>query len=243
MTLNAIAAVAAGIVLCMSGCGAKEAPAGGNESADVEKTADKLPDSAEAGKEIETEKEMETETETETETVAGKAAETGNEAEKATEKGTEAAQEAESTAQAPDSQKDAPAPEGSVSLADYAITVKGVSIPLKGNMQDYAALIGDPDQFSEARSCTEAGTDKVYTYGGIVIYTYITNGADIVSLIEVEGGEPLKSGIHIGSTKDEVIAAYGRGYSEEGDELLYKTGDMTIGLQMTGGKVSFMEIY
>ena len=80
-------------------------------------------------------------------------------------------------------------------------------------------------------------------YGGAVIYTYITNGADIISLIEVTGGEALPSGIHIGSTKDEVIAAYGSNYTEDGTELLYQIGNKTIGLQMTNEKVSFMELF
>lgn len=62
-------------------------------------------------------------------------------------------------------------------------------------------------------------------------------------MIEVTGGEVLPSGIHIGSTKDEVIAAYGRNYTEEGSELLYELGGKTIGLQMTNDKVSFMELF
>lgn len=110
-------------------------------------------------------------------------------------------------------------------------------------MRNYVGLLGDPDDFASAKSCTEAGEDKVYTYGGAVIYTYITNGADIISLIEVTGGEALPSGIHIGSTKDEVIAAYGSNYTEDGTELLYQIGNKTIGLQMTNEKVSFMELF
>lgn len=57
------------------------------------------------------------------------------------------------------------------------------------------------------------------------------------------GGEALPSGIHIGSTKDEVIAAYGSNYTEDGTELLYQIGNKTIGLQMTNEKVSFMELF
>lgn len=137
----------------------------------------------------------------------------------------------------------APAAEGSVTDGDYAVIVKGVTIPLHGDMADYTASLGDPDDFASAKSCTEAGDDKVYTYGGTVIYTYITNGADIISLIEITGSETLVSGIHVGSTKEEVIAAYGSAYTEEGAELLYETGDRTIGLQMADNKVSFIELF
>lgn len=134
-------------------------------------------------------------------------------------------------------------PEGSVSESDFAIIVKGVTIPLRGDMRNYTASLGDPDDFASARSCTEAGEDKVYTYGGAVIYTYITNGADIISLIEITGSETLVSGIHIGSTKEEVIMAFGSAYTEEGSEWLYEMGNKTIGLEMSGDKVSFIELF
>ena len=133
--------------------------------------------------------------------------------------------------------------EGSVSDSDYAVIVKGVTIPLCGDMRNYTASLGDPDDFASAKSCTEAGEDKVYTYGGTVIYTYITNGADIISLIEITGSETLVSGIHIGSTKEEVIAAFGSAYTEQGSEWLYEMGNKTIGLEMSGDKVSFIELF
>ena len=134
-------------------------------------------------------------------------------------------------------------PEGSVSESDYAVIVKGVTIPVRGDMRNYMASLGDPNDFASAKSCTEAGEDKVYTYGGVVIYTYITNGADIISLIEITGSETLVSGIHIGSTKEEVIAAFGSAYTEQGSEWLYEMGNKTIGLEMSGDKVSFIELF
>ena len=67
-------------------------------------------------------------------------------------------------------------------------------------MSAYTAQLGEPDAYGAAKSCTEAGDDKVYTYGGVTIYTYITNGVDVISLIEITGGEALPSGIHIGRT-------------------------------------------
>lgn len=134
-------------------------------------------------------------------------------------------------------------PEGSVSESDYAVIIKGVTIPLGGDMRDYVGLLGEPDDYGAAKSCTDAGDDKVYTYGGAVIYTYITNGADIISLIEITGSETLSAGIHVGSTKEEVIAAYGSAYTEDGNELLYEMGNKIIGLQITDNKVSFMELF
>lgn len=140
-------------------------------------------------------------------------------------------------------QEEAPAAEGAVTAGDYAVSIGGLRIPIGDDMRNYVGLLGEPDAYGAAKSCTEAGDDKVYTYGGTTIYTYITNGADIISLIEITGSDYLPSGIHVGSTKEEVIAAYGSAYTEEGTELLYEMGSKTIGLQMTDNKVSFIELF
>lgn len=132
---------------------------------------------------------------------------------------------------------------GSVSEADYGVSVRGTVIPLHGDMRVYIDALGEPDGYSAARSCVEAGEDKIYTYGGIAVYTYVTNGADRITLIEITGSEALMSGIHIGSTRAEVIEAYGDGFTEEAGELLYEMGGKTIGLLLENGKVSFIELF
>lgn len=135
------------------------------------------------------------------------------------------------------------AAEGSVSVSDYMVSVRGTAVVLQGDMRDFVSALGDPDGYSAAKSCVEAGEDKIYIYGGITIYTYVTNGADRITLIEITGNEALPSGIHIGSTKADVIAAYGSGYTEEGTEFLYETDGKTLGLQMEGDAVSFIELF
>lgn len=190
----------------------------------------------EAASTEETQTITETETQPETETEAASMEETE------TESTPEAQPETQSVPQE-DEQESNAAAEGSVSSGDFCMTVKGVTIPLGDDMRNYTALLGDPDAYGSAKSCVEEGDDKVYTYGGVVIYTYITNGMDIISIIEIEGNESLPSGIHIGSTKADVIAAYGSNYTEEGTELLYEMGGKTIGIQMNGDTVSFIELF
>ena len=247
-----IAAVLAGSMAFMSGCGASDKSAA-DQAERVTTQEESIAEVAESNTEeiqstqvetktespttAETESESETESETETKTEA----ETEKESEVKTESQAETMSKSEE--QPPKAQEEAPAVEGAVSEGDFAVVVKGVTIPLKGDMSVYAAQLGEPDAFGSAKSCTEAGDDKVYTYGGAVIYTYITNGVDVISLIEITGGESLPSGIRIGSTKAEVIAAYGSSYTEEGTELLYEMGNKTIGIQMNGDTVSFIELY
>lgn len=255
-----VVAVLAGSIAAMSGCGASNKPTMENtaESAaqvqSVVETQTEVESKTKVVTETETASETETVTETETETASEIETTSKIETEKQSETKSEAELQSEAqkppmetqttpeAASEPVSEPVAVA-EGSVSEGDFAVVVKGTAIPLGGDMRNYVGLLGEPDDFGSAKSCTEAGDDKVYTYGGAVIYTYITNGADIISLIEVTGGEVLPSGIHIGSTKEEVIAAYGSNYTEDGTELLYQIGNKTIGLQMTNNKVSFMELF
>ncbi|MDE7323306.1 MAG: hypothetical protein K2N73_11420 [Lachnospiraceae bacterium] len=244
-----ISVIMAGSMAAMSGCGASKEPVSAGESEAAVRTVtiaqeETVPESA-AGSETESESPVETESEAETTTEAK--AETESETKTGQEPETES--KAENQPQSTFSEEAEPVPEavpaaeGSVSAGDYAVTIGGLMLPLGDDMRNYVGVLGEPDAYGAAKSCTEAGDDKVYTYGGTTIYTYITNGADIISLIEITGGEYLPSGIHIGSTKEEVIAAYGSAYIEEGTEWLYETGSKTIGLQMTDNKVSFIELF
>lgn len=244
-----ISAIMAGSMAAVSGCGASGEPVSAGESEPAVQVSAAVPEESAqemAGRtEIEAEAETETKTETgtETETETETEAETKTETETKEEPKTESQPQSELPMQAESAGETVPLAEGSVTAGDYAVTIGGLMIPIGDDMRNYVGLLGDPDAYGAAKSCTEAGDDKVYTYGGTTIYTYITNGADIISLIEITGNECLPSGIHIGSTKDEVIAAYGSAYTEEGTEWLYEMGSRTIGLQMTDNKVSFIELF
>ncbi len=253
-----ISAVLMGSIAFMQGCGAADKPTEDSAEGIViqEESSPAETQSLQAQTEGETETgtqttvETEIQTETQTKTQTAVEAETELQTPQAeSEKESEMEKESKTNVQAEleskesEVQEASPITEGSVSESDFAVNVKGLSVPLKGDMGAYAPLLGEPDELGLAKSCVEAGDDKVYTYGGVVIYTYITNGVDVITLIEITGSEALPSGIHIGSTKADVIAAYGSAYTEEGTELLYEMGDKTIGLQMDGDRVSFIELF
>lgn len=236
-----VSAMLIGSMILLSGCKASDGPTSEIEVLPDEKVVEVVAatDTQPAAPETKDKAQGKPETEIKTETKAESAEE-------------ETVQTKPQPENEPDQKENVPAAEenvpalaveGSVSDSDYAVIVKGVTIPLLGDMRNYTASLGDPNDFASAKSCTEAGEDKVYTYGGAVIYTYITNGADVISLIEITGSETLVSGIHIGSTKEEVIAAFGSAYTEQGSEWLYEMGNKTIGLEMSGDKVSFIELF
>lgn len=239
------AAALASVIVGITGCGASQESADDQIQAAQPETSGQeeivQTQQAEPSQEksqTETTVQEETMSQNETENQEQSIAETEPEEEQQSETETQSTEEPQPTqeTQQQESQK-------IISSADYAVSVKGILVPLKGDMRDYVDALGEPDGYSAARSCMESGEDKVYTYGGVVIYTYVTGGRDMISLIEITGGEALVSGIHIGSTKAEVITAYGNGYTEEGAELLYEMDGMTLGLQIDGDAVSFIELF
>ncbi len=134
-------------------------------------------------------------------------------------------------------------PAGTLTEEDFVIAINGAAVKLGDDMSILEPSLGEPDSYETAKSCMGAGEDKVYEYGGITIYTYPIDGVDIVSAIEFAGEETLSAGIGVGSTRDEVIAAYGSDCEEDEYSMTYELGDKTLGIELDGDSVSFIEIY
>lgn len=135
--------------------------------------------------------------------------------------------------------------DGKVSEEDFAVKINDVKITFGEDINDYLDELGEADSYTEARSCLYDGYDKVYEYGGITLYTYPSGKKDIVYIAEYNGEESTLSGIRIGSTKKEVLAAYGEDYAEDTLYLTYEYGEnaATISFQFENDKVSYIEIY
>lgn len=134
--------------------------------------------------------------------------------------------------------------DGMVSREDLAIMVGDTLVCTGDDINILLESLGTPDDFVQARSCLYDGDDKLYTYGGIIIYTYPNGAEDIVYLIEVSGDEKLLSGIGVGSTWTDMIAMYGEEYALFGSMVSYELSESaSISFQMEDNVISFVEIY
>ncbi|MBE5876751.1 MAG: hypothetical protein E7290_07675 [Lachnospiraceae bacterium] len=134
--------------------------------------------------------------------------------------------------------------DGVVTQEDFVIQIGDVLVHTGDTMNTMLEELGEPDDFVQARSCFYDGDDKVYTYGGISIYTYPSKADDIVYLIEVSGNEKLLSGIGVGSTRADMIVAYGEEYVEFGTMLAYDLSEnASISFQVENDIITFIEIY
>lgn len=130
-----------------------------------------------------------------------------------------------------------------VTESDFEVTVNNTSVKIGSDMNVNKITMGEPDDYSAAKSCMGAGEDKSFIYGDITIYTKPVDNMDKVFLIEIYGGYTLHSGITFGNTLEEVEAYYGKTDDTAGYEYFYTLGSKTIGIALDDNAVSFIEIF
>lgn len=134
--------------------------------------------------------------------------------------------------------------DGKVTKEDFAVLVNGIRINLGTDINEVIEQLGEPDDYVQARSCLHEGDDKIYTYGGIIIYTYPQEKKDIVYIVEYTGEEQTPSGIGLGSTIADLEKVYGNDYVEDAFFTVYELEtNATISLQLENEKVSYIEFY
>ncbi|MDD4494330.1 MAG: hypothetical protein PHV32_08295 [Eubacteriales bacterium] len=107
--------------------------------------------------------------------------------------------------------------------ADLKFIYNDMTFELDSDVQPLLKELGSDYEFSEAPSCVYEGTDKAYEYSGIAIYTYPLNGKDLIDEIILTDSEyETNKGIRVGSTKEDIVAAYGEEYIEEGNMHTYR---------------------
>ena len=136
------------------------------------------------------------------------------------------------------------AADGKVDDDDFIIIINDIQIKFGEDFNLYTDKIGEPDDYTQARSCMHDGDDKIYTFGDVIVYTFPEGKKDIVYIVEYTGDTPTLSGIKAGSTKAEVISAYGNDFVEDPMFLTYETKEgATVSFQMENDIVTYIELF
>ena len=132
---------------------------------------------------------------------------------------------------------------GKFTSSDTEFQYNGKSVSLGENINKVISKLGKAVSVSSAPSCHGAGEDKTYVYNGFEIYTYPNNGSDCVNEIIVTSPSISTSkGIKVGSTENDVIAAYGKNYSTAGYYNVYGT-TKSIQFYIVDGVVDHIDYY
>ena len=107
----------------------------------------------------------------------------------------------------------------------YTFSLNGVDISCDEDFGPIYESLGQEDSYFEAASCAIGDKDKVYTYGSVEIDTYSMDGVDYVEAIILKDDTvETPEGIYIGSTSDEIKAAYGDDCEQDSSQIVYTKG-------------------
>lgn len=128
------------------------------------------------------------------------------------------------------------------SYKGYVFEYNDLVIEIDANAKSYVDSLGEPNSYFEASSCAFEGLDKMYTYSSFELDTYPTNDEDFVSaIIFKDDSITTKEGIRIGSSKDDVISAYGDDFTEDVGEITYEKDDMRLKFVIADDQVASIE--
>ena len=134
---------------------------------------------------------------------------------------------------------------GSFSSGDLSVSVNGVRMRPNTAWSSYSAALGEPSSVTQAPSCHFDGMDNIYDYSDFSVYTYRDGGEDYVYDIEIfSSAIPTDKGIRVGSSAEDVVAAYGDGYANYSDSMIeYRSGSQSLYFTLNGGTVTLIEFY
>ncbi len=124
----------------------------------------------------------------------------------------------------------------------YTFAVNGCKLPMNAEFGPFREYLGEPDSYFEAESCAFDGLDKTFDYPGFELVTYPVDGVDYISNIYfLDSTVATPEGITIGSTLEDMIAAYGEDPTEDLGLYQYTDGDTQLSFLVEDGEVRSVE--
>lgn len=134
---------------------------------------------------------------------------------------------------------------GVIPESDTVFKYNGYSIELNSSIEDMIANLGEANSVDSQLSCHGEGEDKTYTYDNFVVNSYPLDGKDyVMEVLITTAGVPTAKGIEVGSSADDVVAAYGSEYKEIGVYYAYDANEKkSLRFLMEDGTVKEIDYY
>lgn len=131
----------------------------------------------------------------------------------------------------------------SANAGTYGVTIKGTKVTPGMDQESVTAALGEADSTFEAPSCAGEGTDYTLTYGSFEIQTVPdADGVNEVSSILIKDDlTPTDEGVYLGGSLEDIVAAYGDGYTESGSAYTYTDGSVQLQFVMDGDEIVSIE--
>lgn len=133
---------------------------------------------------------------------------------------------------------------------DLGLEIAGGKYYLREDSAPVIEALGDGYEYSEMVSCVYDGQDKTFAYPGLTVNTVPVEGRDIIEMFTLtDDTYATLRGVKVGMSRDQVIAAYGEEYFDDGYINYTVTNDPAdiqaerIQFEMSGDTVSVIYIY
>lgn len=136
--------------------------------------------------------------------------------------------------------------------ADMALVINGKTYAVRTDSAPVISVLGEDYAYEETVSCIYEGYDKTFNYGDITVYTVPVDDQDIIEMFTVTGGDyATPRGIKVGSTRQDVLTAYGENFTSDDGYYLTYTEDgnpenfsaMRVMFRMENDKVVEFSVY
>ncbi len=126
----------------------------------------------------------------------------------------------------------------------YTFIYKNTAVTPHAKMSELMNGIGDPTTYEESPSCLYQGLDKDYTYPGFKLRTYPENEVDyVLNVCFTDDSVATPEGIMLGSSRSDVINAYGSSFTEANGNTVYVKGNTELRFRFDGDSVSAIEYW
>ncbi len=135
--------------------------------------------------------------------------------------------------------------DAAVTQGTYTVTLEGgETFELGGSIGDVTSLYGEPVNVMEAPNCIREGNDTVYVFDAYSIMTSPSadGGYFLAEFTLLSDGAAFDGGVTIGSTADEVDAAFGTQYEENFGVRTYSLEGASISVVFADDTVSAITI-
>ncbi len=103
---------------------------------------------------------------------------------------------------------------------------RGETLTVGMEVDPLIARLGEDYTLQCSNSCAGVGEDRMYTYPSVRLYVFAPEkGTPVLQSVSyTDDGVQTIDGLHIGSTREEVIATLGEADETTEDQLIYRAG-------------------
>ncbi len=125
----------------------------------------------------------------------------------------------------------------------YVFVSKGVRVAVGDDAKATAAALGEAQNIIETPTCGGGEEpDREYVYAGFKFYSVNENGVNkIVKIVFTDDSVSTPEGILVGSSREDVIAAYGENFTETAGGISYTEGNTRLMFGIKNGMVSAIQ--